>query len=169
MLCSVCAVRCGCPNSILDFVLYLVRLCAFHFSSFSICIVHQQLRWRCRRRLHGSGSASAVFALLVLLLCIKQFQPGWAQGTGRSLDSCFCRNAFPCRTHISPASHVHRACMQHYALPSPYIGYSRRCPGYAVLPVPAPNSWLMCHVQCNALLSNQTVEPTTPHPSANPA
>lgn len=60
--------RCCCEISILDFVLYLVRLCAFHFSSFSICIVHQQLRWRwsCHSRCGLHWATSAMFALLVL-------------------------------------------------------------------------------------------------------
>lgn len=164
--------RCCCEISILDFVLYLVRLCAFHFSSFSICIVHQQLRWRwsCHSRCGLHWATSAMFALLVL-----QFQASaghresghWALVGLMFLPKCISIR------HISHASlpslpslasHVHRACM-HWTMHSPaHRGITRcwaqpRCKSNPS-PSPTPRSWLMCHVQCNALLSNQTGELT---------
>lgn len=62
------------------------------------------------------------------------------------------------------ASHVYRACM-HCTMHSPAHRGITRCWAQPSCksnpsPSPTPRPWLMCHVQCNALLSNQTGELT---------
>lgn len=161
--------RCSCKISILDFVLYLVRLCAFHFSSFSICIVHQQLRWRwsCHSRcgLHWAGRLQC----LPFWFCSSRLELG--TGYCSLVGLMFLPKCISIR-HIShaslpsparPAMYIVHACI---GLCTPLhieasLGASAQ-PSCKSNPSssPTPRSWLMCHVQCNALLSNQTGELT---------
>lgn len=125
--------RCSCKISILDFVLYLVRLCAFHFSSFSICIVHQQLRWRwsCHSRCGLHWAASAVFALLVLQFQARAGHRVLLAGRAHVFAKMHFHTPHKPRQPALPgqASHVHRACM-HWTMHSPaHRGITRcQCP-----------------------------------------
>lgn len=97
-----------------------MRLCAFHFSSFSICIVHQQLRWRrCRCGLHWVHYVCNVcpsgFAVVHQAVPARRAQGTGhrALGTGHSgWNHVFAEMHFHA-PHISRASPVCTSCMLH--------------------------------------------------------
>lgn len=93
-------------------------------------------------------------------------QGAWSLGAGRAhvFAEMHFHTPHKPRQPAQPglASHVHRACM-HWTMHSPAHRGITRCwaqPSCKSNPSPSPTlrSWLMCHVQCNALLSNHADE-----------